>query len=44
MTQGKIPDCTPTNLQEKILLEDAKNQPGVEIIGGTELHLEMLLD
>lgn len=39
MTQGQIPDDTPTNLQEQILLEDAKNQPGVEIIGGTDTPL-----
>lgn len=39
MTRGPIPDEVPTNLQEQILLEDARSQPGIEIQGGPDIPL-----
>ena len=39
MTRGSIPDDVPTNLQEQILLEDARSQPGLEIQGGPDIPL-----
>ena len=34
MTRGVIPDENPTNLQEQLLLEDAKTGNGIPIQGG----------
>ena len=34
MTRGIIPDENPTNLQEQLLLEDAKAGNGIHIQGG----------
>ncbi len=39
MTRGPIPDDVPINLQEQILLEDARSQPGIEIQGGRKKPL-----
>lgn len=39
MTRGPIPDDVPINLQEQILLEDARSQPGIQIQGGRKKPL-----
>ncbi len=39
MNTGSIPDEVPTNLQEQLLLEDAKAGAGVLIQGGPLMQL-----
>jgi hypothetical protein len=39
MIRGAIPDDIPTNLQEQILLQDAKDQPAIMIQGGSRRPL-----
>lgn len=39
MIRGAIPDDIPNNLQEQILLQDAKAQPAIMIQGGSSRPL-----
>jgi len=39
MIRGALPDDIPTNLQEQILLQDAKAQPAIMIQGGSRRPL-----